>query len=109
MEETKPDGRHVRAARTKAAVLDACRTLMRSGVYRPSMLAITDAAMVSPRSGFQHYGTIEALWREALEDPQVLRQVAVNAIGEAAWEDTSLATLDSMVRALVLHERHPGN
>lgn len=71
-EQTLPaDGRTRRAQRSRAAVLRACRELMARGQFGPPMHACTDRAGLCPRTGFEHFKTVENLWREALADPQM--------------------------------------
>ncbi len=102
----KPDGRHARGARTKAAVLDACRGLMRRGVYRPDMAAVAKKAGVSIRSAFEHFGHVEALWREAIDDTVTFNAIAECIFGSASALGHPPSHLAKRaVMATVLHER----
>lgn len=62
------DGRNRRATTTKAELLAACRFLMQGGLFRPSMASICRAAKRSPRSGFEHFKSVELLHLAAIED-----------------------------------------
>ena len=62
------DGRSLRSERTKIAILAGCRTLMQTGIFRPSMALVCVQADVSVRSGFQHFDAIEDLYLAAIKD-----------------------------------------
>lgn len=64
----RPDGRNRRSARTKEAILFACRLRMKGGEFQPSMRACCRDAGVSIRSGFQHFVSVETLRHAALQD-----------------------------------------
>ena len=57
----RPDGRTVRAERTRAAIVDALFALLEDGVLQPRTDAIAARAGVSERTIFQHFPDREAL------------------------------------------------
>ena len=59
------DGRLARSARTRAAILDAMRTLFIGGELRPTAPAIAAEAGVSVRSVWQHFDDLQSLMAEA--------------------------------------------
>lgn len=71
----KFDGRHARSARTRECLVLATRELMRRGAMRPTANMIAAAADLSPRSLFQHFADLRALYREALADEDVAHAV----------------------------------
>lgn len=95
------DGRNRRSADSKRAILAACRDLMIGGCWRPSMAETCELARRSLRTGFQHFVTVEALHREALQDGVVRDHVAMRAIG-GGWELLASAMRDRIVRCVVL-------
>lgn len=56
------DGRHLRSARTRAAILAAHRALIVEGALIPTTSRIAEAAGVSPRTFFSHFPDLEALF-----------------------------------------------
>ncbi len=93
------DRRHARSARTRESLLSACREAMKAGIFRPPMAAICKAVGVSIRSGFQHYGTIDALWTAAIEDPAVSKSILAAILQDSLFP--SGADCDRLVRAAV--------
>lgn len=63
------DGRHLRAVRSRNAILHACRACMLDGDFRPSIVTVSMVAGVSKRSVFQHFTTLDELYRQALDQP----------------------------------------
>lgn len=61
------DGRVARSHRTRAAIVDACLTLVDSGDYRPTAPRIAEEAGVSVRSVFQHYDDLDSLFTAVAE------------------------------------------
>jgi len=61
------DGRHRRAERSRAAVVDALLSLYDDGVVRPGVADIAARAGVSPRSVFRHFADLEGLADAAIE------------------------------------------
>lgn len=66
------DGRTARAARTRAAVANACLELIEEGHLRPTARLVSERAGVSLRSVFQHFEDMESLLAAAA-DRQVER------------------------------------
>ena len=62
-----PDGRTARALRTRTAIVDALLDLMQEGELRPTAVQVATRARVSPRSIFQHFPDLEALFTTAAE------------------------------------------
>jgi AcrR family transcriptional regulator len=61
------DGRHRRAERSRAAVVDALLSLYDDGVVRPGVADIAARAGVSPRSVFRHFADLEGLAQAAID------------------------------------------
>jgi TetR/AcrR family transcriptional regulator, regulator of autoinduction and epiphytic fitness len=61
------DGRTLRALRTRTAIVDALLDLMQEGELRPTAVQVANRARVSPRSIFQHFPDLEALFTAAAE------------------------------------------
>jgi AcrR family transcriptional regulator len=65
-DEGEPDGRRLRRARNRDAVVDALLDLFREGVLNPSTDEIAERAGLSPRSLFRYFDDVEDLTRAAL-------------------------------------------
>src|SRR4051812_4242826 len=78
--EPRRDGRRMRADCTKVSLLAACRVILMGGVFQPTMEQVCGMAQVSPRSGFQHYGDIEALRVAALDDDGTVRDAMLRRL-----------------------------
>lgn len=63
----KPDGRTLRAARTRAAIIDAHNALMLDGDLQPTAARIAERAGVSLGSLWSHFKDLEALFAAAGE------------------------------------------
>lgn len=61
------DGRHLRSARSRAAVVDAMLDLLKERGEQPSAQEIADRAGVSLRTVFRHHDDMESLLATALE------------------------------------------
>jgi AcrR family transcriptional regulator len=59
------DGRLVRSARTRGAIVDAMRSLHQDGDLRPTASRVADRAGVSLRTVWQHFADLETLLVEA--------------------------------------------
>src|SRR6266851_748333 len=90
------DGRNRRSADSKRAILAAARELMIGGVWRPSMAETCELARRSLRTGFEHFSTLGALHREALQDGVVRDHIAMRAVG-SGWELLPSAMRDRIV------------
>jgi len=66
------DGRHLRRAQNRDAVIDALLALFRDGRYQPSMADIAARAGLSLRSAFRYFDDIDDLHRAA-----AVRQIAL--------------------------------
>lgn len=64
---TQADGRTARALRTRQAIVDALLDLLQEGELRPTAVQVATRARVSPRSIFQHFPDLEALFAAAAE------------------------------------------
>jgi len=61
------DGRLSRAARSRAAICDACLDLLQEGVLRPSADQLADRAGLSRRSIFYHFKDLAELYDAVVE------------------------------------------
>jgi AcrR family transcriptional regulator len=64
-EEVPSDGRAARAARTRAAIVDALLGLLEEGDLQPTANRIADRAGISLRLIYHHFGDLEALFHAA--------------------------------------------
>lgn len=69
------DGRAARAARTRAAIVDACVALVEEGELRPTAPRIAERAGVSVRSVFQHFDDLPSLHTAVVQ--RVVERLAV--------------------------------
>lgn len=65
--EPRVDGRRLRAARTRAAILDAVLDLMGEGDLRPTAPRVAERAEVSLRTVYQRFADLEGLFVAASE------------------------------------------
>jgi AcrR family transcriptional regulator len=63
----KPDGRRLRSARTRAAIVASTRKVMAEGNLRPTAREIARVASVSTRTVFAHFSTLNELMRLAVQ------------------------------------------
>jgi TetR/AcrR family transcriptional regulator, regulator of autoinduction and epiphytic fitness len=95
----REDGRSVRSARTRSAVVEAFLELIDDGQLRPTAKAVSKRAGVSLRSVFQHFADLEALFAAAA-DRQVerLAELAVRIPAEAPFEERLRMFVDGRAR-----------
>ncbi|MBV9952083.1 MAG: TetR/AcrR family transcriptional regulator [Acidimicrobiia bacterium] len=67
VEIEEPDGRNLRRATNRQAVLDALVELFGEGRYQPSTAEIAERAGISPRSLFRYFDDLDDLVRAAIE------------------------------------------
>lgn len=103
MSYTENDGRRTRSARTRARLTEACFALMYDGCYRPPMTTIAKEARVGIRSAFDHYGTVDNLWRTTLDD-DLRRRLVWWAIGQDV-EHMEPSVITRLANAIVFHAR----
>jgi AcrR family transcriptional regulator len=104
------DGRHARATTTKRDILAACRRLMASGDFRPSMEAISALSGRSMRSGYEHFRTLDALHTQAVADDATRISILALALGidwEVALKWMGENADDRIVRALIIGRISP--
>jgi AcrR family transcriptional regulator len=65
IEEPRTDGRAARAARTRAAIVDALLSLLEEGDLQPTANRIAERAGISLRLIYHHFGDLEALFHAA--------------------------------------------
>lgn len=75
------DGRRLRRSHTRDRLLAAARTLMRNGVWRPTVQEVSKVAGVSPRTIYEIFIDREALYGAALEDVVVVQAIAKAVLG----------------------------
>ena len=85
----------------RAAIVSACRLLMRAGQFRPSVRDCCILAECSVHTGSAIFKTIEILHLEAADDPATRDAIVERVVGD---ERTALAaeTLNRIVRAVVM-------
>jgi hypothetical protein len=94
------DRGNARAARTRSAIVAACRSFMRAGQFRPPLQSCCLQAGRSIRIGFQTFGSVEALLLEAADDPPTRDAIAERVLGDARAA-LPPETLQRLVRAVV--------
>jgi len=62
------DGRHLRAERTRKAIIDAAGSMITEGILAPTAQQIADRAGVGIRSFFRHFDDMETLFLTADEE-----------------------------------------
>jgi hypothetical protein len=85
----------------KAKILRICRDLMKRGNFQPAVKIVAGAAGVSTKTVFTHFGSVEGLRCNALEDEATRAAVANLVIGteEAGF---SISTRNRVLRAVAL-------
>jgi hypothetical protein len=89
-----------RKARTRAAIVSACRSFLQAGQFLPPLQACCDRAGRSSRAGYMAFGCVEALRLEAADDPPTRAAIVERVLG-CECRALSAETLDRLVRALV--------
>src|SRR5689334_11927148 len=64
----RPDGRNLRAVKTRAAIIAAHRTLLELRELGPTTSRIAEVAGVSPRTLFVHFADLETLFAATADD-----------------------------------------
>jgi AcrR family transcriptional regulator len=85
--------------RTK--ILRTCRDLMKLGYFQPAVKTVAGAAGVSTKTVFTHFGSVEGLRCNALEDEATRAAVASLVIGTEG-AGLSISTRDRVLRAVAL-------
>jgi TetR/AcrR family transcriptional regulator of autoinduction and epiphytic fitness len=62
MAEARPDGRTLRASRTRETIIAAHRRLLVDGVLSPTTTRVAEAAGINPRTLFLHFSDLESLF-----------------------------------------------
>jgi hypothetical protein len=78
------DGRHWRGDRNRAAIIRACRTAMATGTFRPTMVELCKTVGVAQRTGFQLFGSIDAIHALAIDDEATQRAIVALIVRDAA-------------------------
>lgn len=79
------DGRNRRAVRSRAAIVDACKVAMMMGIFRPTMADICKAASLSVRTGFEHFGGIDAVLTAAIQDPVISKAILTAVLQDSLF------------------------
>lgn len=95
------DGRCRRSVESRRVIIAACRRAMELGIFRPTMRDVCAAAKRAHRTGFQLFGTIEAVHLDAIKDGAVCDAIATLTIGEFVASCLSPITRAEIVRAIV--------
>lgn len=98
--ESMPDGRHRRSQRSRDAVLAACRRIMVGGDFRPSVEAVAQAAKLSRRTVFDHFGSVDALHLLAVDDADTRDAILNRMLGTHVYSCSPEAER-AIVRAVV--------
>ena len=85
----------------KTEILLTCRDLMKLGNFQPSAKIVAGAAGVSTKTVFTHFGSVEGLRCNALEDEATRAAVASLVIGTEGAA-LSISTRDRVLRAVAL-------
>jgi TetR/AcrR family transcriptional regulator of autoinduction and epiphytic fitness len=103
---SKPDGRHARTARTRAAIVDAVLALVTAGDPAPTAAAIARRAKVSVRSIAAHFPSRAALFAAASSSYHARPATPEPASPGAGAVTDRLATLLA-ARAVELEQSRP--
>ncbi len=95
------DGRTLRSLAIKSKILRTCRDLMKLGNFQPSVKFVAGAAGVSTKTVFTHFGSVERLRCNALEDEATRVAVARLVIGTDR-SSLSISTRDRVLHAVAL-------
>jgi AcrR family transcriptional regulator len=85
----------------KTRILLTCRDLMKLGNFQPAVKIVAEAAGVSTKTVFTHFGSVEGLRCNALEDEATRAAVASLVIGTEG-AGLSIGTRDRVLRAVAL-------
>ncbi len=85
----------------KAKILITCRDLMKRGNLQPAVTIVAGAAGVSTKTVFTHFGSVEGLRCNALDDEATRAAVANLVIGPEG-ADLSIDARDRVLRAVAL-------
>lgn len=66
------DGRRLRGRATHDKMVNACRTLMRRGVLRPTAPDVASISGVATRTVFTHFKDIRSLYAQAIEEQELI-------------------------------------
>jgi len=95
------DGRTLRSLAIKTKILRTCRDLMKLGNFQPSVKFVAGAAGISTKTVFTHFGSVERLRCNALDDEATRAAVASLVIGTEG-ASLSISTRDRVLRAVAL-------
>jgi AcrR family transcriptional regulator len=99
MTEAVADGRRLRRANNRAAVIDALVALFDEGVYEPSSAQIAERAGLSPRSLFRYFDDVDDLTRAAIERELAAARPLLHV--DARPDDSLERRIDALVDARV--------
>ena len=85
----------------KTKIVRTCRDLMKLGNFQPAVKIVAGAAGVSTKTVFTHFGSVEGLRCNALEDEATRAAVASLVIGTEG-AGLSISTRDRVLRAVAL-------
>lgn len=94
------DGRTDRKIQSQRAILEACRSLMQAGNFRPSLRECCRLGCRSHRTGFEVVGTVETMLLEALKDETTRNAVLEQVLGVQSAVLTP-ETQDRILRAII--------
>ena len=80
------DGRVLRGAKTRTAIVEALFELFRQGIYTPTTKQIAEQAQTSVRSIFQHFEDMETLYADLV----AVQTVRITPLVESLTADGSL-------------------
>jgi AcrR family transcriptional regulator len=80
------DGRVLRGAKTRTAIVEALFELFKQGIYTPTTKQIAEQAQTSVRSIFQHFEDMETLYADLL----AVQTVRITPLVECLTADGSL-------------------
>ncbi len=94
------DGRNFRKDRTRAAILQATRTMLATGTFRPTIAAIAKASGYAVRTPFEIFGSSDALLLLALDDEPTRRAILSLVLRDCL--PPGQADQDRLIRAIVM-------
>ena len=100
LDGTKPDGRRLRSADSRARIVAAMLELMYSGDVSPSAEHVATRADVGLRTVFRHFKDMDSLYREMTQVIEVdIRAVATEPFISTNWREKLIEFVGRRTRA----------
>ncbi|MDP3898005.1 MAG: hypothetical protein Q8Q62_15140 [Mesorhizobium sp.] len=98
--ELAPDGRHLRAERSRKCIVEALMTLIRNREIMPSAERVSEAANVGLRTVFRHFEDMDSLYQEVGEQIEAeIRPIIDKPFTSTDWREQVLEMIDRRAEA----------